>query len=236
MNSKHLNKQMELCVYGHYGYVILLFPTFDDHYSENDQEGLVESIAHDIDSGKCKVCAVSGVNSESWLNDDLSPVQKSERHFQYNNHIIEEIVPYIFRDCGGPVPIVTCGASIGAYHAVNKYLRRPDIFYGAIGMSGTYDIYHYTGGYFDENCYFNSPVHYLPNLNDNYWLSFLRNKKHLHLMTGSGMNENAYNSILLGEILEAKSIPCEVDIWGNEFGHNWETWKQMLPNIISNRF
>ena len=43
--------------------------------------------------------------------------------------------------------------------------------------------------FFDDNCYFNSPVHYLPNLSDEYWLSFLRSKHHVYLMTGTGENE-----------------------------------------------
>ena len=234
--SSHLEKDIEIAVYGRYGYAILLFPAFTDEELECEKFALLESISPGIKKGKFKVFAIPGVNFESWLNDKKSPQDKSYRQFQYNNFIIEEMVPFIFGECGGPVPIITCGASLGAYHAANTYFRRPDIFYGLIAMSGTYNIDHLAHGYFDDNCYFNSPVHYLPNLTDSYWLSFLANKKHCYILSGSGENEFPENSTHISGILKSKGIPHELDIWGPEWDHNWETWKAMLPKYLDEKF
>jgi esterase/lipase superfamily enzyme len=226
---------MDIAVYGHYGFALLMFPAQTDDFLENENNGLVASISKFVSKGKCTIFSVGGVNFESWLSPDLSGEEKSKRLFEYNHFIVEEIIPYIFGQCGGPVPIITCGAAIGAFHAANNYFRRPDIFYGSIAMSGTYNIEHFTKGYFDENCYFNSPVHYLPNLNDSYWLSFLKSKHHVYLMTGNGENEHPYNSAHLGDILSYKEIPHVVDYWGAEWGHNWDTWNAMLPFILETK-
>lgn len=44
-------------------------------------------------------------------------------------------------------------------------------------MSGDYNLQSYTQGYFDQDVYFNNPMAYLPNLNDDHTLSLLRNRK-----------------------------------------------------------
>lgn len=234
--SPNLGEDANVLAYGNSGFAILLFPAMTDNADECESNGLIDSISRYIDMGKCKVFAVPGVNFQSWLNPSLTPQEKSRRHLQYNTFIIEEVVPFIFGDCGSPVPIVTCGAAIGAYHAANSFFRRPDVFYGTIAMSGTYNIEHFTGGYYDDNCYFNSPVHYLPNLNDKYWLSFLLSKHHVYILSGQGHEEHPQNAHHLAGVLNSKSIPHCVEIWGPEWGHNWDTWKIMLPHIIDMKF
>jgi esterase/lipase superfamily enzyme len=234
--SSNLGKEINLYVYGHYGFGILLFPAMTDDPAEYEEESLIEALSPYIEKGKCKVFSICSVNEESWLNKDKTPEEKSQRHLEYNNFIIEEAVPFIFGECGGPVPIITCGAGLGAYHAANTYFRRPDIFQGTIAASGVYNIEQLTGGYFDSNCYFNSPIHYLPNLNDNYWLSFLKSKHHIYIMSGKGKGETPHNAIQLGEILAMKGIPHHVDIWGEEWGHNWDSWKAMISHVIETKF
>lgn len=233
--STNLSKNMNLRIYGHYGFALLLFPATTDSSLECEENGLIDAISPYMGKGKFKVFATDSANFDCWLNEESSPEEKSQKHFDFNNYILEEVVPFIFAECGGPVPIITCGAAIGAYHAANTYFRRPDIFYGVIAMSGTFNIEHFTNGFFDSNCYFNSPIHYLPNLNDNYWLSFLKSKHHVYIMSGSGEGEFPENAVHLGEVLDMKEIPHSVNIWGNEFGHDWDTWNKMLPYIMETK-
>lgn len=233
--SSHLNKEMEIAVYGHFGVNLLLFPSITDNFLENDREGLIDPLAQHIRNGKCRVYSIGAVNFESWLNNEIEPELKSTRHFEYDKFISEEVLKFIYEDCGGPVPIMTVGAAIGAFHAANSYFKRPDLFYGVVAMSGTYNLQHFSRDYFDETCYFNSPIHYLPNLTDSYWLSFLRSRHHVYLMSGSGENEYPGNAVHLGEILSFKGIPHKVDIWGNEWGHNFDTWKNMLAHIMTTK-
>ena len=145
-------------------------------------------------------------------------------------------MPFIFRDCDGQVPIITSGVSLGALHAANTLFRRPDVFDGTIAMSGIYDLKEYSKGYFDEDCYFNSPTDYLPNLTDQYWLNLLRSKHHIHILTGSGNYEDPGASLEIGNILQSKGISHDLDVWGGDYTHDWPTWRAMLPHVIGAKF
>lgn len=226
---------MHVAVYGQYGIAILLFPTQTDSYLENEEKGLIASISESIEKGICRVYSIEGVNTESWLNKDIPHSERSKRHFEYNNYIVEEVFPFIFDNCGSPVPVMTCGASIGGYHAANTFFRRPDLFYGFIAMSATFDLMHYTGGYFDENCYFNSPLHYLSNMQDPYWLSYLRTRKHCYILSGSGEGEFPINSLNIQQVLKEKGIELLVDIWGADCKHDFDTWKAMFSKYVKTK-
>ncbi|MBI2794596.1 MAG: esterase [Ignavibacteria bacterium] len=234
--SPNLSKNMEIVSYGHYGMALLLFPSAAADYLEYERFYLIDSIQHFIDAGKFKVYSINSINSESWLNDQMHPRDKSIRHQQFNQYVIEEVVPFIFRDCDGQVPIFTSGVSLGALHAANNFYRRPDIFDGTIGLSGIYDLKAYTKGYYDEDCYFNSPVDYLPNLEEMYWLNLLRSKHHIYILSGRGAYEDPEASVNISNILRAKSIQHELDLWGHEWGHDWPTWRAMLPHVLGSRF
>ncbi len=234
--SVNLGKKMEIAVYGHYGLALLLFPTAAADYLEYERFQLIDAIAPFLEAGTCKAFSINSINHESWLNSWMNPRDKAIRHQQYNAYVAEEVVPFIQHDCRGPVAIVTTGASLGALHAANSLFRRPDLFAGTIAMSGSYDLKNYTGGYYDENCYFNSPVDYLPNLTDITLLSRLRAKRHIYLTTGRGAYESPQASVRLSEILRAKGIPHELELWGHDMPHDWPTWRRMLPHFLESKF
>lgn len=227
---------MEIVSYGHYGMALLLFPSAAADFLEYERFYLIDSIQHYIDSGKFKVYSINSINSESWLNDQMHPREKAIRHQQFNQYVIEEVVPFIHRDCDGQVPIITSGVSLGALHAANNFFRRPDVFDGTIGMSGIYDLKAYSKGYYDEDCYFNSPIDYLPNLEELYWLNQLRSKYHIFILSGRGAYEDPQASVSLSNILRSKGIPHELDLWGYEWSHDWPTWRAMLPHVLGSRF
>ncbi len=234
--SPHLNKDMEIAVYGHYGFALLMFPTAAADFLEYERFGMIESLTPFIDAGKLKAFSVNSINNESWLNDHVPPPDRAIRHQQYNQYIVEEVVPFIRSMTSNETPIVTTGASFGALHAANMLFRRPDVFEGTIAMSGTYDLKSYTKGYYDDNCYFNSPVDYLPNLTDEYYVSRLRAKHHIYILSGQGAWEAPERSLQLASILEAKGIPHVLDLWGHDVPHDWPTWRNMLPHVLATRF
>ena len=84
--------------------------------------------------------------------------------------------------------------------------------------------------------YFNSPIHYLPNLQDDFYLPRLRSARHIHILTGSGDYEDPESSRKLSEILHSRGIPHELDIWGWDMRHDWPTWRAMLPYYVDTRF
>ncbi len=63
--------------------------------------------------------------------------------------------------------------------------------------------------------YFNSPQHYVPNLTDNNILNTIRKSHHIHILSGSGAYEDPEAARKFAGILDSKSIPYELDIWGD---------------------
>ena len=95
-----------------------------------------------IDSGKLQIFTVDSIDPESWDNNgpERPRIEMQERWY---NYICEEFVPRLLeinREQGEDHTgcILTGGASMGGGHAVNFYLRRPDIFNGTIALSGLY--------------------------------------------------------------------------------------------------
>ena len=218
-------------VYGHYGFAFLMFPTAAADYLEYERFNLIDSISHHIESGKTKVFSINSINMESWLNHNMHPSHKAIRHQQYNDYICNEVVPFVKNYSSPETKIITTGASLGAFHAANILFRRPDLFQGVIAMSGTYDLKKYTNGFYDDNCYFNSPDDYLPNLTDEHVLSQLRTKT-IIVASGQGDYEDPESSRRLSGILHSKGIEHWMDLWGYDMRHDWPTWRQMLPYFI----
>jgi esterase/lipase superfamily enzyme len=227
---------MEIAMYGHFGFGLLLLPTAAADYLEYERFLLIKVLEPLIEAGKVKVFSINSINSEAWLNNRMHPRHKAIRHQQFNAYVENEVVPFIKTHTSPDTQIITTGASLGALHAANLYFRRPDLFDGTIAMSGVYDLTTYTKGYYDEDVYFNSPCHYIPNLNDDYFLPKLQRANHIHILSGSGDYEDPDASRKLSELLSARGIPHELDIWGWDMKHDWPTWRAMLPHYIETRF
>lgn len=234
--SPSLQKEMPIAVYGHYGLALLMIPTASADYLEYERFNLIDAIAPYIESGKVKVFSVDSINNESWMNKQMDPRHKSIRHQQWNDYIYREVIPFIKTHTSAETPIIVCGASFGALHSANLFFKRPDLLNGFIAMSGVYDLTEYTNGYFDEDVYYNSPAHYLPNLADHGILEQIRNSHHLHILSGSGAYEDPDAARRLAGILYNKGIWYELDIWGVDMKHDWPTWLAMLPHYLGTRF
>lgn len=236
--SPNLDKEMEIVTYGHYGFPLLLFPTAAADYLEYERFQLLESIRGPVEEGKVKVFSINSINSESWLNKRVHPKFKGIRQLQYNAYVADEVAPYIWNSCRQRIGIITAGASLGAFHAANQLFRRPDIFDGTIAMSGVYDIrkYYDSHGYHDENIYLNNPMEFLPNLSDSHFLPLLQSKSHIHILTGCGPYESPDASRTLSNLLRAKGIPHELDIWGYDMSHDWPTWRAMMEFYLEMKF
>lgn len=234
--SPCLQKEMPMAVYGNYGFALLLVPTAAADYLEYERFQLIDALSDFIDNGKLKVFSINSINNESWLNNNMEPKHKIIRHRQFNDYVYEEVIPFIRNNTSYETPIIVCGASFGALHSMNLFLKRPDIISGVIAMSGVYDLTEYTKGYFDEDVYFNSPLHYMPNLTDHFILEQIRQSNHIHIFTGSGAYEDPAASGRFAKILYDKGINYELDVWGPEWPHDWNTWRTVLPHYLATRF
>lgn len=234
--SPSLDKEMPVVTYGDFGFALLLVPTAAADYLEYERFQLIDTLQPYIDAGKVKVFSINSINNESWLNNEMAGEHKAIRHNQFNNYVFNEVIPFIKNNTSAQTPIITCGASFGALHSMNLFLKRPDLINGVIAMSGVYDLKEYSKGYNDEQVYFNSPMDYVPNLEDAWFLDRIRESKHIHILTGSGDYEDPNASRAFAGVLHHKGIGCDLDIWGHDMKHDWPTWRAMLPFYIDSKF
>lgn len=93
-------------------------------------------------------------------------------------------------------------------------------------MSGAFDQTGFLRGYYDNDVYFNTPSHYIPNLSDSWYLDRYRHNTYV-LATGwddQCLGDNQYLSRLLGE----KGVPHNLYIWDTWNSHDWPTWGHMM--------
>jgi len=233
--SPSLGKDMPVVVYGHYGFALLMVPTAAADYLEYERFQLIEAMRPWIEAGKLKVYSVNSINTESWLNNEMAGEHKAIRHNQFNEYIYNEVIPFIRNSSSHDTPIYISGASFGALHSMNLFLKRPDLINGVIAMSGVYELTEYTKGYWDEQVYYNSPMHYMPNLTDHNILEQIRRSHHIHILTGSGPYEDPTSSGRFANILYDKGINYNLDVWGEEWPHDWNTWKAMFPHYLEHK-
>lgn len=122
---------------------------------------------------------------------------------------------------------------MGAYHAANFFFRHPDVFDSVISLSGLYHLRDFVGDYMDSDVYFNSPLAYLPELSDPWFLNQYRQSQ-IIICVGQGAweDEMLADTRALQHILESKSIPCWIDIWGTDVNHDWPWWRKMMPYYL----
>ena len=237
--SHNLAMEMPLVGYGHAGAPLLMFPTAAADYLEYERFQLIDAISHHIEAGRVRAYSINSVNRYSLLNEQASPTLKAELLTRYDRYVVDEVLPLIRQDTGDyAAQPVTTGASLGAFLSANAFFRHPDLFGGVIAMSGSYDIRSYLRGYSDDNVYFNNPVQYLENLNDDYYLPLLRRSdpRAIVILSGQGAYEAPDRSRHLSQILHAKGIPHTLDLWGHDVDHDWPWWRKMLDYYIDKIF
>lgn len=232
--SPNLGQDMELKVYGHYGKPVLVFPCQGGKFHEWEDFGMIEKIQWFIDAGKIKVYTIDSIDNQSWVNYSIHPADRARRHEDYDRYVVEEVAQFIKEHCGNTEQkILTTGCSMGAYHAGNFLFRHPDIFDACICLSGLYQLTYFIGDYCDDLVYFNSPLFFLPNLNDSKYLELYRQSK-IIICTGQGAWEElmVQDAKQMKKILEAKGIPAWIDFWGYDVNHDWPWWYKQLPYFL----
>lgn len=233
--SPNLQHDMEIKVYGHYGKPMLVFPTQGGRFFEYEDFQMIEAIHSFIDEGKVKVFTIDSIDNESWTNSSLHPADRARRHEDYDRYVIHELTPFIKQHCASSTQkMISTGCSMGAYHSTNFFFRHPDLFDTLIAISGPLDMKLFIGDYTDETVYLNSPLYYLPNLNDPWYLDQYRQSK-IIISTGQGGWEEPMieDAIEIKKILEQKGIPHWVDFWGYDVNHDWPWWRKMAPYYLS---
>ena len=233
--SPSLGQDMELKVYGYYGKPVIVFPCLGGRFYEWQDFGMIETIRGFIERGQVKLFTVDSVDNQSWANLGLHPADRALRHEHYDRYMVQEVVPFMREQCGDTDrKFLTTGCSMGGYHAGNFFFRHPDVFDSMICLSGLFQLKSFIGDYVDDHVYFNSPLYYLPNMTDPWYLDQYRRSK-IMVCAGQGAWEEAMvaDARALQHILEQKNIPAWIDLWGYDVNHDWPWWKQQLPYFLS---
>lgn len=233
--SPHLNQEMELKVYGHFGKPVLVFPSQGGRFFEYEDFQMVQSIEETIEDGKVKLFTIDSVDNQSWANFSAHPADRARRHEDYDRYVMYEVVPFIRNHCNSPdIRLISTGCSMGAYHSSNFYFRHPDVFDTLIALSGPLSLSLFIGDYMDETVYFNCPLAYLPHLLDPWFLDLYRQGT-IIICTGQGAWEEPMiaDARAIDRILTEKNIPHWVDFWGNDVNHDWPWWRKMMPYYLN---
>jgi esterase/lipase superfamily enzyme len=226
--SPSLGRGMEFLWFGQFGRPLVLFPTSGGRFYENEDFGLTEALADKVDRGEIQLVCVDSVDSESWYNRGVHPAVRAARHAQYDAYLRNEMVPYVFnRAQRGDLAVY--GASFGAYHAANFAARYPDAVSRTICFSGLYDVHQFLDGYWDENCYFNCPTAYIPNMNGE-WVGKL---SRVGWVIATGEHDTLVQTNRdFSQLLWSKGIPNHSEFWGGQFGHDWPWWREHLRRFV----
>ncbi len=227
--SERVYREITLARWGTFGTPVLVFPTAGGDAEEIERMQLVDACGDLIEAGAIKLYSCDSVAGHAMMTEEGSPQFRAALLNAFHETIRHEIVPAIFADCGGQQPLLAAGASIGAFNSVAVTCRYPDVFTGAIAMSGTYDLdKHYPE--WTENLYYGSPLQFVPGI-EGHALELLR-RRMVIFASGSGEWEDVGESWRMAGVLGAKGIPNRVDDWGPSWPHDWHTWRAMLPQYL----
>jgi esterase/lipase superfamily enzyme len=214
--------------WGHYGTPLLLFPSAGGDFEEVERFHLIDAIRGLVESGRIKVFSVDGLAAHAWLRGNLPHHQIAGAQQACEAFICDEVVPLIRRDChSDTIEILAGGAAFGAFSAVALLCRHPDVFRGAIALSGTFDVSKHLSESPTAQIEAVSPLHYLPHLPEGGQLTALR-RRFVQIATGEGDFEQPAQSRQLAQMLAARGVPNHLDLWGGRYTHSWATWREML--------
>ena len=230
--SARVDREMELLVFGHTGAKVLVFPTREGRFYDYENWGLVDALRPSIEGGHLRLFCVDGFDSESLYCRAVPPPARIQKHRQYEQYILEEVIPFMLSESGVPFLIVH-GCSIGAYHAMSLALRHPGLFCKVVALSGRFDLTRPVGpfedlfsGYYDQDIYFVTPNHFVPNLNDPCCLDQLRSME-ITMAVGE-LDPFRESNRVLSQALAEKGVAHRLAIWPGE-AHRARYWREMVP-------
>ena len=229
--SPHLNRDMEMLVFGHAGARTLVFPTRSGRFFDYENWGMVNAARDKIEAGFIQLFCVDSVDADGLYNETSPPHERTHLHTQYEKYILYEALPFTASKNANPFTI-SHGCSLGAYHAVNIAFRHPHLFHKIVALSGRYDLTQTVGSfrglfddYYDDAIYYHTPNHFLAQLTDPYLLGLMR-RMEITLAVGQ---EDAFldNNRQFSDVLCSKEINHNLYIWDGE-AHRPRSWRPMV--------
>jgi esterase/lipase superfamily enzyme len=224
-HSPHLSRDIEVLVFGHRGYPVLLFPTSMGRYYESKDFKLIDSVAWYLNEGLVKIYCPDGIDALSWYNKNIHPAQRVINHTWYDHFLLQELVPLMQRETGVH-RVATAGCSFGGYHAANFAFKHPEVVKYVFTMGAAFDIKAQLDGYYDDQVYFNNPPDYLPDAQNPFFHD-------IFVVLGTGTHDMCWDANeKMADILRKKGINHWLDV-RNQALHDWPAWRDMFPHYLS---
>ena len=238
--SHCLQRDMEFKVYGHAGLPFIVFPCQDGKYFDFESRGMIDTVQNYIEEGRLQLFCIGCVDEETWSAKDGDHHGRIMWHEQYFKYVCDEFLPrlhQINQERGGEAhygEVMLTGASMGGYHCVNLYLKRPDLFGGCLSLSGLFHAGYFFEGYNDLDVYYNSPVDFLPNLPADHPLVEQYRKGRIIICCGQGAWEDdaKADARALKSQFDRLGVPSWVDLWGEDVNHDWPWWLIQFPYFM----
>ncbi len=248
--SETLGSDVTAVRWGEIGVPVLIFPTAGGDAEEIERFLVVDTLADYLTDGRIKVYSCDSIAGRVMLGREGTPEHRMRMLNRFQSFVYSELVPAIRQDCNDPdIEIVVAGSSIGAFNALAAVCRFPDVFSHALCMSGTYDLRRFLintdrgspkevawvrhglpEAELTDDFYFSSPTYFLPDLQGEQ-LADLR-RRFVLLASGRGRAEDIDESWRVTSLLGEKQVPNRMDDWGEEWHHDWPTWRAMLLQYI----
>ena len=235
--SRMLGRDMEFKVYGHAGTPVLALPARGGRFYDWENNGMPDAIAPLLSEGKVQLFCADSIDAESLLAGDTAPRRRAEMQEKYFNYLTSELAPRILTLNGAKKDTLlwAVGVDTGAYQAVNCRLRRPEVFAGAIGLSGIYDLARFWGSEADDLVLRCSPLQYLAENGIADKLALAKAEENsLMLCAGQGAYEDdaKADTQALADVLAAQGLPAHLEVWGGDVSHEWYWWGKMLGLFV----
>lgn len=233
--SPALHRDMELLIFGHAGAKVLMFPTRDGRFWEYEKLSVVGSLADKVNAGQLQLYCIEGLAQETFYDHSRHPAERIRRHAAYERYILDEVLPLMAwnnnHDC-----TMAMGCSLGAFQAASLVLRRPELFRKLVAFSGRYDLTMKVecfddlfDGYYDDEIYFHTPTHFLPNLDCEWRLEKLR-KLDIVLAVGDA-DPFLDNNRDLSRLLDEKRVRHQLHLWEGR-AHRGRAWREMAALYV----
>jgi esterase/lipase superfamily enzyme len=233
LEAPALGRRAHLWCFGDVGQPVIVFPSNAGVAHEWQQGGMVDALAPLFEAGRIKLyCPESNISQSFSGQGPLGP--RMERHHQYERFILESLVPFIRKDCNSPqARVLATGCSMGAMFSALFALKFPEVFRGALCLSGRYRGSRFVRGGYSEELYFNDPLAFVPNL-EGAALERVRQQTHLTLVVGRGPFENSClpETVELGTWLSRKGVPSHLAVWGNDSRHDYTWWRRQAAHYL----
>jgi esterase/lipase superfamily enzyme len=223
--------------WGHFGMPVVLFASAGGDSLEAERQLLIAALAPLLDAGKIKVYGVDGTAMRVLLAGTAAPAARLQTQHAFDEWIATGLGAHVRRDCeNDAVELLACGCALGAASAVQALMRDPQLFHGAIGLSGTYDLQPWltagqpwsadAGGSAEV-----SPPQQLARLCAGPLLDRLRQRP-VTLACTAGDYDDAAATDAMARQLRARGIATRTDLWGPPFHFGFSSWSQMLPRFV----